>query len=163
LAGVLVSFLTPWNALAITPNAVPHGPAFAQLSSSADQPPGRLVQFESKDALQGIAATANSVDVIQPASYLIIASPQVTATGDGGCLDAWIVVNGQAVKNSGVRLCQAKAGNTSVVVSQVMMNLKKGDKIQVRTSGQKTKLDAIATKGEPLIPSIILTVLGLGL
>lgn len=161
LTGFVVCLLTPWRALAIPPGVVTHGAAFAQLSSSVDQKPGGIVQFETKDSLQKISATANSAIVTQGGSYLIIASPQVTATKDGGCLDAWIVVNGQNVKNSGVRLCQARAGNTNVVVSQVMMNLKKGDKIQVKTSGKDVKLDAINPQGEPQIPSIIFTVLGL--
>lgn len=161
LTGFLLSFFIPGNTLAISPSSPPaRGPAFAQLSSAVDQQPGGLVQFESKDSLQGISAKANTIVVTQPGSYLIIASPQVTAINNGGCLDAWIVVNGQDIKNSGVRVCQAKT-ETNVVVSQVIMNLKTGDQIQVKTSGKNTKLDAITTKGQPLIPSIIFTVLGL--
>jgi hypothetical protein len=162
LSGFLVCFLTYGSALAIPTKQEPRGPAFAQLSSAVDQQPGNLVQFATKDSLQGLSSTANSVNILQKGSYLIIASPQVTATGDGSCLDAWIVVNQVAVKNSGVRICQAKAGDTNVVVSQVMMNLKPGDKVQVQTSGKNAKLDAIEAKGEPLIPSIIFTVFGLG-
>ena len=163
LTGFLVYFLTHGSALAISPQGEPRGAAFAQLSSAVDQQPGNLVQFANKDSLQGISAAANSVNILQKGNYLIIASPQVTATADGGCLDAWIVVNQMDVKNSGVRICQAKAGDTNVVVSQVMMSLKAGDKVQVKTSGKNVKLDAIEAKGEPLIPSIILTVFGLGL
>ena len=84
--------------------------------------------------------------VKNPGSYLILAAPQVTATKDGGCLDAWFVLNGQDVKNSGVRLCQAKKDNTNVLVSQVVMKLKLGDKIQVKTAGDGAKLDAIQPK-----------------
>ena len=119
------------------------------------------MQLESKDSLQRITATNNSVTLQQSGSYLIIASPQVTATKDGGYLDAWIVVNGQDVKNSGVRISHGKTGDTNVVVSQVIMNLKKGDKIQVKSNGKDTKLDAITANSGPLIPSIIFTVVGL--
>jgi hypothetical protein len=80
---------------------------------------------------------------------------------DGGCLDAWITINGKNLDNSGVRICQSKAGNTNVVVSQSIISLKKGDTIQVKTSGTNAKLDAITAQGAPLIPSIIFTVLGL--
>jgi hypothetical protein len=161
-AGLLIAFLIPGYALAITPrSAVPKGTAFAQLSSTIDQQAGGIVQFELKDSLEKMSATANSVVVEQEGTYLIIASPQVTATKDGGCLDAWLMVNGKNVKNSGVRICQAKAGNTNVVVSQSTMFLKKGDKLQVKTNGKNAKLDAITAKGEPLIPSIILSIMGL--
>jgi hypothetical protein len=108
-----------------------------------------------------MSATKNSIIPVQKGTYLVIVSPQVTATGDGGCVNAWIVVNQKDVKNSSVRICQAKAGNTNVVVSQNVLALDKGDTIQVKTSGNNAKLDAISPKGEPLIPSIILTVFGL--
>jgi hypothetical protein len=162
LSGFLIYFFNYSPALAIPPNVTPVGKdAFAQLSSAVDQQPGGFVKFEIKDSLKTVSATENSIIVQQTGTYLIVASPQVTAIKDGGCLDEWIVVNGQNVKNSGVRICQAKAGNTNVVVSQVVMALKKGDKIQIKTSGKDTKLDAIEVQGEPLIPSIIVTVLGL--
>lgn len=133
----------------------------AQLSSAVDQNPGGLINFELQDGVNGLSVNNNSVLVKNPGSYLIVAAPQVTATKDGGCLDAWFVLNGQDVKNSGVRLCQAKKDNTNVLVSQVVMKLKSGDKIQVKTAGDGAKLDAIQPKKSPLIPSIIFTVLGL--
>ena len=160
--GLLIPFLTPWNALAI-PTTVqpPKGTTFAQLSSNIDQETGEFVQFESQDALRRMSATINSVVVEQDGTYLIIASPQVTSTKDKGCFDAWIVVDGQDVKNSGVRLCQAQAGNTDVIVSQVIMYLIKGETIQVKTSGTDVKLDAISPQEGPEIPSIILSIWGL--
>jgi hypothetical protein len=133
----------------------------AQLSSAVDQNPGGLINFELQDGVNGLSVNKNSVLVKNPGSYLILAAPQVTATKDGGCLDAWFVLNGQDVKNSGVRLCQAKKDNTNVLVSQVVMKLKSGDKIQVKTAGNGAKLDAIQPNKGLLIPSIIFTVLGL--
>jgi hypothetical protein len=139
----------------------PRGTAFAQLSSAVEQKPGGFVKFEQQDSLMLMSATANSVTVEQDGIYLIVAAPQVTITKDDGCIDVWLVVNGQNVKNSGVRECQSQAENTDVVVSQTIMPLQKGDKLQVKTSGKDVKLDAITAPGEPLIPSIILTVFGL--
>jgi len=154
--------LTPSSALAISPRSAPaRGTAFAQLSSAVDQKPGGFVQFELQDSLAIMSATVNSVTVEQEGIYLIIAAPQVTMIKDGGCIDVWFVVNGQDVKNSGVRQCQAEAENTDVVINQTIMPLKKGDKLQVKTSGTDVKLDAITAKGEPLIPSVIFTVFGL--
>jgi hypothetical protein len=165
LGGLFISILTPLAALAVAaPKPVStegYAITFAQLSSAVDQQPGGFVQFELNDGVKGVTVTKNSVTVVRPGSYLIIAAPQVTVTKDGGCIDAWLVVNGKDVKNSGVRQCQGKAGNTDVVVSQAIMKLKKGDRIQVKTSGNGVKLDAIQPKEEPLIPSIIFTVLGL--
>jgi hypothetical protein len=154
----LVATIVSSSALAIPNNPPTQGASFAQLSSKVVQQPGGFVQFESKDSLVRMMATKNSVTVSQDGSYLIIASPQVTATKDGGCLDAWITVNSKDVQNSGVRICQAKTGNTNVVVSQVIMYLKRGDTIQIKTSGKDTKLDAILSPKSPNIPSIILTV-----
>ena len=158
LTGLLLSCLAPWSALAIPTNrGSQHG--FAQFLSAVSQQPGGFVQFELKDTLQRLEATEDSITTDQGGNYLIVASPQVTATKDGGCVDAWLVLNEQDVKNSGVRLCQAKAGNTNVVVSQSIMSLKQGDKLQVKTSGKDVKLDAIKPQKGPLIPSIIFTVL----
>ena len=161
-SSLLVYVLNHSSALAI-PTIPPQkgGNSFGQFSSGVDQQPGGIVQFELKDSVQKLSATENSVEIQTAGTYLIIASPQVTAVKDWGCLNAWIVVNDKDKKNSGVRICQAKAGNTNVVVSQAIMALKKGDKVQIKTSGQNTRLDAIQPNGEPLIPSIILTVLGL--
>jgi hypothetical protein len=165
LAGIFASLLPSFSALAGTPPiSKPNtGTAItsAQLSSAIDQNPGGIVKFELKDSVSGVDVTENSVSVKKPGSYLIFASPQVTATKDKGCIDAWIVLNGKDVPNSGVRLCQSVAGDTSVVVSQVVMKLKAGDTIQVKTAGKDVKLDAIKPEKGPLIPSIIFTVLGL--
>jgi len=158
LTGLLLSCLTPWSALAVPRSDQGSLNGFAQLSSAVSQNPGGFVQFELMDTLQRLQATKDSVTTVQGGNYLIVASPQVTATKDGGCVDAWIVLNEQDVKNSGVRLCQAKAGNTNVVVSQSIMSLKQGDKLQVKTSGKDVKLDAIKPQKGPLIPSIIFTV-----
>lgn len=133
----------------------------AQLSSSADQNSGGIIDFEIQDSVNGLSVTKNSITVKKAGSYLIFAAPQVTATKDGGCLDAWFVLNGQDVKNSGVRLCQSQKNNTNVLISQVVMKLKKGDKIQIKTGGDGAKLDAIKPEKGPLIPSVIFTVLGL--
>jgi hypothetical protein len=157
---LFLTLLTSVPVLA-APGQVVINTAFAQLSSKIDRSPGRMVRFESRDSVLNMSVTADSVEVKKDGSYLIIASPQVTATKDNGCLNAWLVLNGKGVDNSGVRICQAKAGNTNVVVSQVIMYLKKGDVIQVKTEGANAKLDAISNSGNPLIPSVILTITGL--
>lgn len=120
--GCLISLLTPGLALAIPSRTAPaRGTAFAQLSSAVEQKPGGFVQFEQQDSLMLMSATANSVRVEQDGIYLIVAAPQVTITKDEGCIDVWLVVNGQNVKNSGVRECQSKAENTDVIISQTIM------------------------------------------
>jgi hypothetical protein len=158
--GFLATFFASASVLA-APGELVINTAFAQLSSLNDQSPGNLVRFEQRDSVLNMSVTDNSVEIKKDGSYLVIASPQVTATKDGGCLNAWILLNGKGVANSGVRLCQAKAGNTNVLVSQVIMYLRKGDMIQVKTNGVNSKLDAIQNGKNPAIPAIILTITGL--
>ena len=159
-------FINPFFAIAGTPPPKVSGDGSiaitsAQLSSAADQNPGGIIDFELQDSVNGLSVTRNSVVINKPGHYLVVAAPQITATKDGGCLDAWFVLNGQDVKNSGVRLCQTKKDNTNVLISQVVMKLNTGDKIQVKTNGEGAKLDAIKPQKGPLIPSVIFTILGL--
>jgi citrate lyase gamma subunit len=165
LLGILITGIELNPAWAGTPvRSVPKpafGITFAQVSSAVDQQPGNNVQFESSDGVKRMDVTKNSVIVKEAGSYLIIASPQVTALKDNGCIDVWMIVNNKDVPNSGVRACQSKAGNTDVVVSQGVFDLKKGDIIQIKTNGKGVMLDAIKPEKGAAIPSIILTVLGL--
>ena len=108
-----------------------------------------------------MTVTKDAIKILRSGIYLLVASPQVTALEDNGCIDVWLVLNGQDVANSGVRQCQSAKGSTDVVVSQVIIDLKKGDTIQVQTNGKGVKLDAIQPKQGAFIPSVIFTVLGL--
>ena len=159
--------LAPWSVLA---GAVPRSKqtgmtsfaiTSAQLSSAQKQKPGKLVEFELQDNVNGIAVSRNTVTIQKPGSYLLMAAPQITATKNGGCLDLWLVLNGKDIPNSSIRSCQSTAGNTDVLMSQTIIKLKPGDRIQVMTNGDGAVLDAVRPSKGPLIPSIIFTVVGL--
>lgn len=162
-----LTLLTPLSALAgAAPQ--PQKPAItsfaitsAQLSSAIDQKPGKLVDFEMRDNVNGIDVARNSVVVKKPGSYLVMAAPQITATKNGGCLDLWLMLNGKDIPNSSIRSCQTTAGNTDVLMSQTIIKLKPGDRIQVMTNGDGAILDAIKPTQGPLIPSVIFTIVGL--
>lgn len=156
MAGVTAVAVVALPSSATTADERRH-PAFAQLSSAVDQLPGEIVQFEQNDGSQGVVVTPNSVTVRRAGTYLVVAAPQVTA-GQPGCLNAWTMLNGNDVANSNVRLCQNLAGETDVIISQGVTPLNAGDTVQVRTSGDPDViLDAIQPPNEPLVPSIIFT------
>lgn len=164
---LLFTSLTPLTALAgaIPPPKSAGQTSFAitsaQLSSAQKQKPGKLVEFELQDNVNGIAVSRNAVTVRKPGSYLVMAAPQITATKNGGCLDLWLMLNGKDIPNSAIRSCQTTAGNTDVLMSQTIIKLKPGDRIQVMTSGDGAILDAVKPSKGPLIPSIIFTIIGL--
>jgi hypothetical protein len=163
--GIVIHSMGIGAALAVNPpSRVPvkgYSTTYAQVSSLVDQQPGKKIQFESQDGVKGMTVTKDAITVLRSGIYLLVASPQVTALEDNGCIDVWLVLNGKDIANSGVRQCQSTKGNTNVVVSQVILDLKKGDTIQVQTNGKGVKLDAIQPKQGAFIPSIIFTVLGL--
>ena len=152
--------------VAITPVAA----QYAQLSSTATQKNGALgkgvaITFNSIDAIAtGIAFTKGSstITVNSAGTYFIVASPQVGFVSTAASCsktglftaDYWIVQNGKAVANTGVRLVTAGTG-TDVIVSQGIFVLKAGDKIQVFGSGSCSGSVAFAPAGEASIPSII--------
>jgi hypothetical protein len=143
---------------------------YAQLSSTVNQKNGALgkgvaITFNSIDAIAtGIAFTSggSTITVNSAGTYFIVASPQVGFTSTAASCssaslitaDYWIVQNGKAVANTGVRLVTAKSG-TDVIVSQGIFVLKAGDKIQVFGSGSCSGSVAFAPAGEATIPSII--------
>jgi len=149
---------------------VPVVAQYAQLSSTATQKNGALgkgvaITFNSVDAIAtGVSFTkgTSTITVNSAGTYFVVASPQVgfssTATSCSKATtftaDYWIVQNGKAVANTGVRLVAPKAG-TDVIVSQGIFALKAGDKIQVFGSGSCSASVTFAPAGEALIPSII--------
>ena len=155
--------VAPRVALAAGNNQDVQNDKYTQLSSSVDQIPATdekmLVKFERDIGSSNLDLTPNGVIVKKLGMYLIIAAPQVTASMDGGCLDLWLNVSGNDVPNSNVQLCQTKAGDTNVILSQNILQLEKDDLLKVLASSPNNGafLDAIEVPDEPLIPSIIFT------
>ena len=112
-----------------------------------------VVKIDVTDAASGVAMKNNKITVGKAGPYLIVAAPQVGREGGGplGCFDLWLRVNGKDVGS------RAK----DVIVSQGIVPLAAGDALEVMMSADNPKakicIEAIRPRGEPLVPSIIFT------
>ncbi len=149
--------------------SITKGEQYLQASSTITQCPGvtpEVVRIDVTDAANGITLADNKITVSEAGPYLIVAAPQVGREGGGplGCFDLWLRVNGADVANSNVQLCQ-DAGSMAkdVIVSQGIIPLAAGDVLEVMMSANNPKADmcieAIQPPGEPLVPSIIFSML----
>ncbi len=147
------------------------GAIYAQLSSVVTQRPDGsgplLVKMESNDAVNGIGHSdkekTDTIVVKTAGVYFIMAAAQVgrEAGSSDDHVDLWIRQNGKDVDNSNTRQSIKDAKFTAVLVCQGIAECKAGDVINVAISASAPDkgLGIIATtpKGEPAIPSIILS------
>ena len=146
--------------------------AFAQLSCNHDQRPKKgkqatPVSLNVNDAITGIehfTSKDNSIIKIkQSGLYFIIAAPQIGRKkgNTSRYVDVWIRKNGEDVPNSNIRASLFHGTSKDVIVNQSMIPLSREDEIQVmmsvETGNEGLGLEAIKPKGEPTIPSIILS------
>ena len=139
---------------------------FLQASSSITQCPGmapEVVQMDITDAASGITLADNKVTLSEAGPYLIVAAPQVGREGGGplGCFDLWLRVD---VANSNVQLCQDEGSMAKdVIISQGIVPLSEGDTVEVMMSANNPEagmcIEAIEPPGEPLVPSIIFSMI----
>lgn len=162
--------ITAFNTGSTAGEASKGGPIYAQLSSLLTQKVGTsptLVKMESNDAIQGISHSdkEKNTDIVikTPGVYFIMAAAQVgrdSGTSDDH-VDLWVKVNGKDVDNSNTRQTVKDAKFTAVLVCQGIAECKAGDVINavIASSSPKSELGimAITPKGEPAIPSIILS------
>ena len=142
---------------------------YLQASSTITQCPGKapeVVKIDLTDAASGIAMADNKITVSEAGPYLIVAAPQVGREGAGpiGCFDLWLRVNGSDVANSNVQLCQdAGSRAKDVIISQGIVTMAAGDVLEVMMSANnpeaKMCIEAIQPRGEPLVPSIIFSMI----
>ncbi len=119
------------------------------------------------DAITGIehfTTKDNSVIKIkQSGLYFIIAAPQIGRKKGSisRYVDIWLRKNGKDVSNSNVRATLYHKTSKDVIVNQSMIPLLRDDELQVmmsvETGNEGLGLEAIKPKGEPTIPSIILS------
>jgi len=146
--------------------------AFAQMSCNHDQRPkkGKLatpVSLNVNDAITGIehfTTKDNSIIRIkQSGLYFIIAAPQIGRKkgNTSRYVDVWMRKNGEDVPNSNIRANLYHGTSKDVIINQSMIPLFREDEIQVmmsvETGNEGLGLEAIKPKGEPTIPSIILS------
>ncbi len=147
--------------------------AFGQFSSSESQRPNSADPVEIKLTDQeDMFGDEHSIDFVQgdieiktSGMYLIIAGPQIGKTdGDQArWIDFWLRVNNVDVPNSNVRSVMKDQCQKDVIVLQVLTRLNEGDTLNIMMSveatGEGLGIEAIQPPGEPLIPSIILTMI----
>ncbi len=149
--------------------SVANASQYLQVSSSVTQCPGKeptLVEMDMIDAANGITLANNQVTVGEAGPYLIVAAPQVGREGGGpyGCFDLWLRVNGEDVGNSNVQLCQDEDSMAKdVIISQGIVPMDEGDVLEVMMSADNPEanicIEAIQPAGEPLVPSIIFSMI----
>ena len=147
--------------------------AFGQFSSSKVQRPDSTDPVEIKLTDQeDMFGDEHTIDFVQgdieiktSGMYLIIAGPQIGKTdGDQGhWVDFWLRVNIFDVPNSNVRAVVKDQIQKDVIILQVLTRLNEGDTLNIMMSvevtGEGLGIEAIQPPGEPLIPSIILTMI----
>ncbi len=147
--------------------------AFGQFSSSKAQRPDSTDPVEIKltdqeDMFGGehlIDFVQGDIEIKSSGMYLIIASPQIGKTdGDQArWIDFWLRVNNVDIPNSNIRAVIKDKCQKDVIVLQVLTRLIEGDTLNimmsVEVSGEGLGIEAIQPPGEPLIPSIILTMI----
>ena len=102
-----------------------------------------------------------AVRVKQAGVYFVMAAGQVGTSAGGGksTVRLWMRQNGKDVDNSNTE--QSIDGSfTAVLVCQGIMECKAGDKIELMQSSAGAGLGMIAStpKGEPIVPSMILSI-----
>lgn len=150
------------------------GGAYAQLSSDETQHYNdgkpHLVSFEMGDGVNEIdfdpRLSRVNVKAVKSGSYLLIIAPQVGFASDSlSCVDMWLRINEKDVNNSNIRLCSDNGKSyTDVMVLQSIFPLHEGDVLNVVMSvtGGTGGITSFRIPQEPLVPSIIFSLLYLG-
>jgi len=153
----------------------PEQKAYGQFSSSMTQRPTALGPTKIVlDTCQDSSGEDLVVDFIRgdikfkrDGAYLLIAGPQIgKLSGDKPrWIDFWFKVNDLNVPNSNVRAIAKDHEDKDVIIIQVVRRFKKGDMLNimmaVEAADEGLGIETIRPAGEPVIPSIILTILQL--
>ena len=149
--------------------------AFGQFSSAQSQRPNTQdpveIVLDTQEDTVGKEHTINfnkgDITVKKSGMYLIIAGPQIgKLKGDKPrWIDVWLRVNNVDVPNSNVRAIVKDACEKDVIITQTVTRLNSGDTLNIMMSVESPEeglgIEAIQPVGEPLVPSIILTILQL--
>jgi len=149
------------------------GRTFGQFSSSITQRPDSTDPIEieltdQEDMFGGehtIDFVQGDIEIKKSGMYLIIAGPQIGKTGGDQArwIDFWLRVNNVDIPNSNVRAVIKDQCQKDVIVLQVLTRLNQGDTLNIMMSiekeGEGIGIEAIQPPGEPLVPSIILTMM----
>jgi hypothetical protein len=135
--------------------------AFLQASSTdeqlvSDTKPKVVIMNSTDAAAGGMTNKDGVVTVDEDGAYFMVAAGQVGGKIKG-TVRIWMRVNGKDVDNSNTEQAILDPAFTTVLVCQGVMELKKGDKVEVMYSGSAPGLGLIVKKpsGEPVVTSII--------
>ena len=149
---------------------------FGQFSSSLSQRPTALgpiaIILDSQEETYGKEHQmdfneSGEVTITSTGTYLIIAGLQISKlVGDKPrWLDFWMRVNNVDLRNSNIRAVLQDHAEKDVIITQTISRLNKKDKLNIMMSVEVADeglgIESIQPVGEPLIPSIILTILQL--
>ena len=149
------------------------GRAFGQFSSNKTQRPEstepvEIVLTDQEDMFGGehsINFIQGDVEIKKSGMYLIIAGPQIgkLSGNEARWIDFWLRINNVDVPNSNIRAVIKDACQKDVIVLQTLTRLNDGDTLNImmstETSNEGIGIEAIQPPGEPLVPSIILTII----
>jgi hypothetical protein len=149
--------------------------AYGQFSSTVTQRPTALdpvkIILDTHQDTSGEELTIdfikNGITINRTGTYLIIVGPQTgkLAGNNPRWMDFWIRINNKDVPNSNVRTVLVDPAVTDVIITQAVTHFNKGDMLNIMMSVEVADeglgIVAIHPDKEPLIPSIILTILQL--
>lgn len=122
---------------------------------AADTSP-KVITMNSTDASKGINNDNGVVSVTADGSYFVVAAAQVGGKAKG-FVRMWMRINGKDVDNSNTEQLISEPGFTTVLVCQGVVELKKGDKVEMAYSSSVPGIGLVIHKpnGEPLVTSMI--------
>ncbi|HSB50328.1 MAG TPA: hypothetical protein VLC72_03225 [Nitrosopumilaceae archaeon] len=149
--------------------------AFGQFSSLKTQRVESLrpqeVVLDSREELAGAAQTIDfeegDIIIRESGMYLIIAAPQVGRYrgSRNRWIDFWLRVNNVDVPNSNVRRVITDSQEKDVVPLNAVTALNRGDTLNIMMAAESDEegigIEYIEPDGEPVIPSIIVTIVQL--
>ena len=146
--------------------------AFGQFSSNKTQRPitSEPVKLELNSVSFvhfGIDFNKGDIVIKQRGIYLLIACPQIGKVSGNTprWLDFWVRVNNIDVSNSNIRAVVTDPQEKTVVTLNVVLPLNSGDTLNIMVSTETMDeglgVETITPKGEPTIPSIIVTIVQL--
>ncbi len=148
-----------------------HRKAFGQFSSNKTQRPNTRepvkLELNWLTLVQMIDFKKGDIVIKQPGIYLLIACPQIGKVSGTTprWLDFWVRVNNIDVSNSNIRAVVTDPQEKTVVTLNVVLPLNSDDTLNIMMSTESMDeglgVETITPIGEPIIPSIIVTIVQL--
>jgi hypothetical protein len=141
---------------------------YIQASSTETQLPSdtnaHRISINSTDASADISQKEGVFIIPSDGAYLMIAEVEVGRKGGAavGSVNVWLRVNGTDVANTNSEQ-DISNSDTTVVMTQMIMTLKKGDQYEVMQKVSALGLGVVAIKheGQPVVPSIAVSLMKL--